>query len=424
VVADQGVIQSDGGRAIIGVDVTQSPNGMIEANHGGTMVLDGNTVTGGSLGFGDFEALNGATVRDVQFGSNSTELVTLTAGSDLTVEGSSRNVGTFTDAGVLRNLGGLANTRILQVVSGGTLINSGGLAMFNGGGLGVAAGATLINSGSLSVDYLSSIAFAAGSQIENTGTMRLAGNAVPLSGSMVDNGSIVLADGPITGDPPIALPAPPLHVTSTGVLSGTGSVLGNVQNDGTMSPGDPFGAFTIDGNYTQSQTGVLDILLGGSGLGQFGVLDISELASLGGTLDFIANNGFAPQIGDQFQFLFFGASLGSFANVLFTNWTCPIDAFCNQIRDDRSITLAILGTSTTTVPEPDTLALMGVGLLCIFALRRRASSVLRQSHPSREYTSVLVLPAASSPSGRLSRNASRFFTLAKLLALPTRMPST
>ena len=388
-----GSIFADAGRSVVGVDVTQNTYGVLQARSGATLALDGMTVTGGRLE-GTIETLNGVTADSVIL-SGSGGSTTLTSSSILTTVGSSSVAGAFEDAGALVNLGSTSNTGRFDVLndatlsntgnfgniasgalligSGGRLINTGNLANLAGGGLVVGSGGELTNTGAIMTDYLSGLAMQAGSRVENSGVMTFAGNPVVLGGVMVDNGAVNLQSGPPVGDPPIAMPIPPLTIASTGTLRGLGSVLGDVINDGLLSPGDPLGTFTVYGSYTQS--GELDILLDGTGLSEFGLLDVTGLASLGGALDFIAYDGFAPKIGDMFEFMSFGESINDFASVTFTNWTCPIDAFCSQIRTDHSMTLAILGgPPPTNVPEPDTLELVEFGLLGLAAARWRRAA--------------------------------------------------
>lgn len=95
-----------------------------------------------------------------------------------------------------------------------------------------------------------------------------------------------------------------------GSLSGTGTINGNVNNAfAFVSLGDSNpGTLVINGNYTQGSGGALTIELGGTAPGEFGVLDVSELAPLDGTVDFFAVSGFTPTTGDDFTFLSFGCS--------------------------------------------------------------------------------------------------------------------
>ena len=53
----------------------------------------------------------------------------------------------------------------------------------------------------------------------------------------------------------------------------------------------------------------------GTGSSHYGKVTVTGAAQLGGTLDIVLTNGFAPNIGDSFQIMTFGSSTGSFANV-------------------------------------------------------------------------------------------------------------
>jgi hypothetical protein len=50
-----------------------------------------------------------------------------------------------------------------------------------------------------------------------------------------------------------------------GTVNGTGTIAGNVTNAATVTPGDAPGTLTIQGNYTQTASGALDINLAGPG---------------------------------------------------------------------------------------------------------------------------------------------------------------
>jgi hypothetical protein len=96
-----------------------------------------------------------------------------------------------------------------------------------------------------------------------------------------------------------------------GTLSGYGTITGGVSNGGTVAPGDPIGALTIIGTYTQ--TGELDIDLGGLAPGaDYDRLIVTRGASLRGVLRVALDNGFMPALGDNFSVLSFGSRVGKF----------------------------------------------------------------------------------------------------------------
>jgi fibronectin-binding autotransporter adhesin len=93
------------------------------------------------------------------------------------------------------------------------------------------------------------------------------------------------------------------NVVNNGVLTGTESIRGNVVNNGVVSPGSPIGTLTISGNYTQNSSSTLRLVVSGVAPGQFGVLAIGGHATLGGTLQIVPTNGFQLAVGNKLTFL-------------------------------------------------------------------------------------------------------------------------
>jgi hypothetical protein len=100
-----------------------------------------------------------------------------------------------------------------------------------------------------------------------------------------------------------------LHATAVninaGTMSGLGTIIGNVTNSGTLDVGDSpnqtiqsVGILAIQGNYTQTSLGTLNIEIGGNVAGtQYDQLAITGSASLNGVLDVTFINGFHPLSG-------------------------------------------------------------------------------------------------------------------------------
>jgi hypothetical protein len=101
-----------------------------------------------------------------------------------------------------------------------------------------------------------------------------------------------------------------------GVLSGAGTIDANLVNSGQVNPGGDGGAgvLTIHGNYTETATGVLNIVIGGdtpaTGYGQ---LMVAGSATLDGMLNVSLGNGFTPTSGEAFPILTFTSLNGMFA---------------------------------------------------------------------------------------------------------------
>ena len=285
----------------------------------------------------------------------------------------------------LNNNQTLQNSGELQVgvgLNAGTLDNSGTILNTNGGLISVLGGATFNNSGDLESDAQSYFTTAANSAIVNTGTMSFTVNPVSIAGTLRNDGVINMNGQAV----PTPVAAPPLTVTSTGTLSGTGFVNGNVVMQGTMAPGDTTGLFTINGNFTESGTSAT-FLENIMGAGQNGQLVVNGDVFLLGTLDVDLLNGFIPQSDESWVLMqYTGALSGVFATDIFPedgfDWSVVYDAA------DHEVLLDVTGVGTggsggtggggtNPTPEPGTLLLMavGAGILVLLQKTRRAEEV-------------------------------------------------
>ncbi|HYT89560.1 MAG TPA: putative Ig domain-containing protein, partial [Gemmataceae bacterium] len=87
-----------------------------------------------------------------------------------------------------------------------------------------------------------------------------------------------------------------------GTLRGTGNVNSNVVNAGQVSPGLSPGQLTINGNYSQSGSGILTLELNGSAAGTgYDQLKVNGAVTLGGTLN--ATLGFVSGVSDTFTII-------------------------------------------------------------------------------------------------------------------------
>ena len=108
-----------------------------------------------------------------------------------------------------------------------------------------------------------------------------------------------------------------LNIAPQGQLLGNGLITANVQNSGIIAPSGVTGGLYIDGNYTQTATGTLQMALAGAtaGIG-YDPLVVSGTPTLGGTFQVLLAGAFTPEIGDRFNIFEGGASSGGFLSVL------------------------------------------------------------------------------------------------------------
>src|SRR5262249_15996432 len=126
-------------------------------------------------------------------------------------------------------------------------------------------------------------------------------------------GDYVQTRGTTTVDGMLSLLAPSTVFLTGGLLTGRGTINGNVVNAAELQPGDSPGVLTINGNYTQTADGILEVEIGGPTVGsQYDRLAINGTASLAGTLNVIILNGFVPPTGTAFSVLTFRAHRGDF----------------------------------------------------------------------------------------------------------------
>jgi hypothetical protein len=122
-----------------------------------------------------------------------------------------------------------------------------------------------------------------------------------------------------------------------GTLNGTGRIQANVVNAALLVPGDPFGTLTVQGNYTQTATGVLLIQIAGPN--PYGQLAVTGSATLDGTLRVSLLDNYVPAAGTHFQILTFAESTGGFTTEV--GLALPHHRSLKPVWDSNDLTLAV-----------------------------------------------------------------------------------
>ncbi|MBC8141060.1 MAG: autotransporter-associated beta strand repeat-containing protein [Armatimonadetes bacterium] len=195
------------------------------------------------------------------------------------------------------------NASVLSgVISGnGFGITKSGAGVLTLSGNSTYTGTTTVSAGRLNITSGSNAT--SGYSVAQGATPDMGGFGIPGGKSLSVNGTLQnMGTGAFT-------------VASGATLSGTGAVPVSVSNtSGIVSPGNSAGTLTINGNYAQSGTGVLNIEI--ASLSSFDVLAINGSATLGGTLNISFASGFPNAFPATFDFLTTTGNLtGFFQNV-------------------------------------------------------------------------------------------------------------
>ncbi len=141
---------------------------------------------------------------------------------------------------------------------------------------------------------------------EGDGLLHLTADNTYLGDTTINAGELVLDGSIASGETTVNL---------NGILSGIGTVGGNLTNNGTVSPGDSPGTLTVNGNYTQTSTGNLIVEI--QSLATHDLLAGGGAANLDGTLKIVKLANFSVVAGDKIIFLTAAGGVnGEFATVI------------------------------------------------------------------------------------------------------------
>jgi hypothetical protein len=322
---NQGTISADTAAGTITLNGTNWSNqGTIEARNGGTLNAQSTNTNfaAGTLTDGIWQVFANSTLRllnanistnaatilldgaNSNFFSNSATtnalagLATNASGGTFTIQ-NGRN---FTTAGDFNNAGTLvvganstftvpaANTYTqsgtLTVLANGTMNVLGNFANFSGGTL---TGGTYLIGGTL---QLANVAITT-----NAATIALDGSASRIIDQSSNDALLNLA----------------ANAGSFSLLNGRNfATAGDWSNSGSLTVASN-STLTVNGAFTQTAAGSLNVQLGGTAAGQFSQISVTGLATLDGTLNVTLVNGFTPAAGNTFQIMPFGSRSGDFA---------------------------------------------------------------------------------------------------------------
>jgi MYXO-CTERM domain-containing protein len=250
----------------------------------------------------------------------------------------------------------------------------GGAAMLYGYGRvgGAGAGTTLTNNGAIDANVVGqtlSIDGGVTSFINEGSISVLPGASLAIGAPWTNSGGTIQTDGLLTYTGGLNL------TMASGLLDGTGTLDSDLISTGaTVSPGDnAAGHLTVTGNYNQGALGVLAINVAGYDQGgNYSLLTVQGQATLGGTLDLNAINGFVPQVGDQFTILDAGSAIsGTFLNLTSDTGLGYTVSFTGASNNQVQVTITSVPSAGGSVPEPAEVAFLGAAGLGVLACRRR-----------------------------------------------------
>ena len=259
--------------------------GTLTVGSWGQAVLD--VTAGATLTTGDANlATQDGSIADVTVSGSGSQWE---IGGSLTVGSGGDATLTVTDLGAVLH----PNPDPLDVGPYGQVIISGGGTLDRNGGsvdIGTAVGGTA-----------SVLVTGAGSLLTGNG-----GLTIGVSGP----GTLTVEDSGLVADEPNP---EPIIVGGLGTVLGDGLLVGDMLNGGLFEPGLSAGVLTVNGDYTQSPTGTLEVEVTGPGPGQFDVLAVSGTVTLAGTL--ALQTSFVPAEADSFEVLTYSSKVGEFEGI-------------------------------------------------------------------------------------------------------------
>jgi hypothetical protein len=382
----------------------------VKVDAGGAIVAGSLTnYSGGTLSGGTW-TMNGGTI---QANNITTGITTIGAGTTVTLNGGGTTSGFLASNGTTDALKTLNSNQGTLNITGGTNFTTNG-ALNNSGTLSVGASSTLNVGASGSATYTNSnsttitgtlnannVSDSGTTNIEangklsatgtytESGTLTIFGNGTLDAGTFTQTGgtTVIEAGGTLDATDAVNINGgtmqvdgdlDPTAVEVTSILDGTGTVTGNVTNDGTVIMGDSTsapGTLSVTGDYTQNSDGTLDEAISDTTNGE---LAVTGNVTLDGKLDInlLGNPVLVPDVTEFVFMTFTGTETGTFApaNIIGADagdWTVIYNA--------HNLELEFTPPSTSTVPEPRMVAIeiaLLLGLVFAYRFTRRKQKAL------------------------------------------------
>lgn len=381
-----GTINMDSGAVTGSGTVTNHPGGIIRGgsaigsaltNNGGLIHADGystlliSDMTGGNINGGEMRVDNDAGINVLTALPNQGTIVL--KGDNSTLSG-----GTISNTGTTSGQGWVSNS----ISNDGTVRASGGRLTLAGPGF--------TNGSAGRIEALNdSTVFVTQGLTNNYGAITLQGGTFDNGNQVIENagsttGYGTFRSGGLTNTGHIGIGLGDFEVIGTVVQNGTVDVqggstavfyddvsgsgiggTGTVMFLGAVSPGSSPGIMSFGGDVVFSSASILEMELAGILPGdEYDVIDVAGSLTLAGMLDVVLINGFEPCFGNIFDILNFDP-----ANLFGTFDTVSLPGLSPELDWDTSslYTTGEIGV----IPEPATVALLGLGCLVLLHRRRK-----------------------------------------------------
>jgi hypothetical protein len=257
--------------------------------------------------------------------------------------------------GLIENRGTIELSGRLQNWTDGSLVNRSGSQITSS-----YADGEIRNYGNLINE---SGAYLSQTQLKNFGTTRNDG-VINVGGTYYQNGGVTVNNG--------LLWASEIAIVD-GLYTGTGRASQlTLMNGAKFSPGDPIGRTSVV-NLESYGKFLFDI----ASLTEYDVLNIENTSLFhGGGMEFLFADQYTEKVGDRWDFIF-GKNLQGFDSLDFsvTGLAPGTDWEIQTFDGWRSLVITSVQESVAPVPEPSSMALLGLGMAClaVYGKRRKSS---------------------------------------------------